>query len=229
MGLLVAGKLIRIDHRQHLAEALADPGNPLCWISERQLVPWHEFDLLAHHVGQVFLAGCAGETTQRLRAEHCFFIALVAATTAHDQAVEILNLTLVELKGLFGLGLVGELLGQSHHNLVKAVLKELLQLAELRKIRLLVQSVLHVFHPPQDILNLPLKLSHAPVKVVDEPVVNVIRCHWVRVRQARNVSLELLKCLLDNLNSDYNGSKVTALVTSLKLCKLRTECFKQGS
>ena len=75
---------------------------------------------------------------------------------------------------------------------------------------------------------MPLKLSHAPVKVVDEPVVNVIRCHWVRVRKARNVSLELLKCLLDNLNSDYNGSKVTALVTIPELCKLCTECLKQG-
>ena len=45
-----SAELVRVNHRQHLAEALADTSDSLRGISEGQLAPRHEFDLLAVHV-----------------------------------------------------------------------------------------------------------------------------------------------------------------------------------
>ena len=54
--LFVARKLVRVDHRQHLGEALANASNSLCWIAEGQLIPGHELDTLSVHVDEALLA-----------------------------------------------------------------------------------------------------------------------------------------------------------------------------
>lgn len=54
--LLVAGQLVWVDHREHLAETLTDTCNSLCRVSERQLVPGHKLDALTVHVDKSLLA-----------------------------------------------------------------------------------------------------------------------------------------------------------------------------
>lgn len=44
---LVAGHLLWIDDAEHLAEALANAGDPLRWIAEGQFAPRHIVDLSA--------------------------------------------------------------------------------------------------------------------------------------------------------------------------------------
>lgn len=94
--LIVAGGLVRVDHRKHLAEALTHPRDALARVSEWELVPWHELNLLSHHVHQIFLARRAGKPTKRLLAKHSILL-VFAVTLSHHQAVEVLDLLLMEL------------------------------------------------------------------------------------------------------------------------------------
>lgn len=110
MRLLVAGQLFGINHRKHLGEALTDTCNPLSGVSEWELVPRHELDALAHHVDKVFLTGGARQATQWFFAEHSVLV-VVTMTLAHEETVEVLELSLVGLECLLCLVLVSKLLG----------------------------------------------------------------------------------------------------------------------
>ena len=57
--LLVPRELIWVDHGQHLGETLSNTGDSLRWVSEWQLVPWHEFDLSSVHVDQALFTRSA--------------------------------------------------------------------------------------------------------------------------------------------------------------------------
>ena len=108
--LFVTGKLIGIDHREHLGEALTDACNPLGRVPERQLVPWHEFNTLAVHIDKTLLAGGTRETTKRLLAEHGIFLVFTLAALSHHQVVQILEVPLKEFERFASVGLVCELL-----------------------------------------------------------------------------------------------------------------------
>ena len=60
-ALLVPAQLVRVQHAEHLGEALANAGNSLRWVPEWQLLPWHELDLLAVHIDEALFAGGARE------------------------------------------------------------------------------------------------------------------------------------------------------------------------
>jgi len=138
--------MVRVDHRQHLGETLSNSCNSFCWISEWKLVPRHKLHFLAHHVHQVFLARCAREAAQRFLAEHRIFF-VFAMTLAHQQAVQVLELALVELESLLGLGLVCKLLCHCFDDLIESVLKKFLEFTDGCGVGLLVEIVLHLLHP----------------------------------------------------------------------------------
>ena len=94
--LLVARELVWVNHRQHLGEALTNTSNSFCWITEWKLVPRHKLNLLSHHVDEVLLTGCTRESTEWFLAEHGILFVL-AASLAHEQAVKVLELALVNL------------------------------------------------------------------------------------------------------------------------------------
>lgn len=74
--LLVTGQLVRVDHRQHLREALADSSDSLSRVTEWELVPGHELNAFAMHVDETFLAGSARHSTERLFTEHGIFFVI---------------------------------------------------------------------------------------------------------------------------------------------------------
>lgn len=83
LGGVEARQLVRLDHRQHLAEALAHASDALRRVAKRHLAPGHELDLLAVQISQVFLAA---RTREALLAEHGVFIA-GSFTLRHEQIV----------------------------------------------------------------------------------------------------------------------------------------------
>jgi len=95
------------------------------------------------HVDEALLAGGTRKSTERLLAEHSIVL-VVTATFAHDQIIEILELFLMDLKSLASVCLVCKLFGQCFHNVTQSVLEGLIHLG---KVCLLVQRVLHFFHP----------------------------------------------------------------------------------
>lgn len=96
---------------------MTDAGDSLGWVSEWKLVPWHELNLLAHHVDEILLARCARKATKRLLAEHSILFVLTT-TLAHEKTVQVLELALVNLESFLSLGLVSELLRQKLDDVV---------------------------------------------------------------------------------------------------------------
>ena len=119
--LLISRELVRVDHGQHLGEALSYACNSLSRVTERKLIPRHELDPLSVHIDKTLFARSARETTQRLFAEHGIFF-VVAASFAHDQVVEVLELFLVDLECLASIGLVSELLLEHLDDFAQTVL-----------------------------------------------------------------------------------------------------------
>jgi len=166
--------MIRVDHRQHLGETLSNACNPFCWISEWKLVPRHKLHFLAHHVYKVFLARCAREAAQRFLAEHRIFF-VFAVTLAHQQAVQVLELALVELESLLGFGLVCKLFRHCFDDLIESVLKKFLEFTDGCGVGLLVEIVLHLLHPTcivvLELVELVFKLSKSAIKFSQKTVV----------------------------------------------------------
>ena len=100
------------------------------------------------HVNETLLAGGAGESAKRLLAEHGVLF-VFAAALAHDEVVQVLELFLVDLERLAGVRLVSKLFGQRFHDVAQSVLE---RLVHLREVRLLVQRVLHLFHPLRELV-----------------------------------------------------------------------------
>lgn len=78
--LFVARELVRVNHGQHLGEALTNTGDSLRRVPEGKLVPRHELNALAVHVDETLLAGGARQTAERLLAEHGVLFVLSVAT-----------------------------------------------------------------------------------------------------------------------------------------------------
>ena len=56
---LMTRQLVWVDHREHLRETLSNTRDSLRWVTEWQLVPWHELNTLSVHVNKTLLARCA--------------------------------------------------------------------------------------------------------------------------------------------------------------------------
>ncbi len=142
--LLVARQLVRVDHRQHLREALAHASNPLSRVAERKLVPRHELDAFTVHVDQAFLARSARHSTERLFTEHgILFVISLTIELLHEEE-QVFDLLLMHLEGLAGVALVSELLGKSLHDVGKAILESFVHLSE---VSLLIKIVLELLDP----------------------------------------------------------------------------------
>lgn len=167
--LFVARELIRVNHGKHLGETLTHTGDSLRRVSEGELVPWHELDALAVHVDETFLAGGARQAAEWLLAEHGILLVLAMATLRHDQVVQILELLLMDLECLARVTLVSKLLRQGFDDVRKSVLEGLVHLSE---VGLLVQRVLHLFHPLRELVT---QMGQLHFQVVDA-VYKSVKC-----------------------------------------------------
>ena len=145
-GLFVPLELVRVDHGEHFGETLSYTGNSLRRVSEGQLVPLHKLNSLSVHVHEILFARSARKTTKRLLGEHGILFVCVAAL-AHEQVVQILELSFEKFECSLRLILVSELLRQRLHNLVETLHEKLLKLGETRQVSLAVKGVLELLHP----------------------------------------------------------------------------------
>lgn len=106
---------------------------------------------------------------------------------AHHEAIEVLQLALMELEGLFSLCLVSELLSQSLDDFVESVLEQFFKLVKRCSIGLLVQVILHFLHPASivilELVKLVFQISQPAIKLCQMTVVDITasdRC--VRLR-----------------------------------------------
>lgn len=90
---IISLHLIRIDHAEHLGEALTDASNTLRGVSEGHFSPGEELNLLAVEVGQILLTASARIAAQMLLVEHGIFV-LRPVLLAHNQVIQILELSL---------------------------------------------------------------------------------------------------------------------------------------
>jgi len=116
--LVVAGQLLGVDDRQHLAEALADAGDSLAGVPEGKLAPRHVVDFLAVQVDEVLLATRTSVTAKVLATKHGLISLVVSSTLRLHQVVEVLDLTVKFFESLFGLSTIGELLSKTGHHLL---------------------------------------------------------------------------------------------------------------
>jgi hypothetical protein len=102
---IVSLHLVRIDHAEHLGEALPDASNTLRGVSEGHFSPGEELNLLAIKVGQILLTAGARIAAQVLLVEHGIFV-LRPVLLAHHQVIQILELSLQKLQSFLCLDLI---------------------------------------------------------------------------------------------------------------------------
>lgn len=126
--LIKSGQLVGLNHRQHLAETLADPCDSLSRVPEGQFAPRHEVNPLAIQIGEAFLTTGAREAAQVLLIEHGVLIRRLLLTLCHKEVVQVLQLALEKLQGFLCFCLVCELLGQRSDDVVQSAHDHLLKL-----------------------------------------------------------------------------------------------------
>lgn len=125
---------------------MANACDSLSRVTEGELAPGHELYLLAVEIDEILLARGTREATEGLLGEHGLLLVVVAAL-AHEEVVQVLQLSFKKLQGLLCLSLVSELLSKSRNNVVKTVHKGLFELLKVGAVCLQVELILNLFHP----------------------------------------------------------------------------------
>ena len=120
LTVVVLGKVVRVDHREHLRKSLAYSCDSLRWVSEWKLAPSKIVDPLTVEIDNVLGTRCAGCSSEWLLREHSVVLVLIS-TLAHEEIVHVFQVLFKKLQRFSGVIFVGKLLLQGLHNFVETL------------------------------------------------------------------------------------------------------------
>ena len=92
--IVILGKMIWVNHGQHLWKSLSNSCNSLTWISEWKLAPRLIINTFAVEINNILCAWSAWSSSQWFLGEHGIVFFIVATVLAHEEIIHILQVFL---------------------------------------------------------------------------------------------------------------------------------------